>query len=119
MTRLIASALPVVSRSPPLASSPPTAPLVIMSDVDEIPAAHTIRLIKACAFPRVVHLQLRNYVYSFEWPSGWGSWRAQVHEWRLERVFTGTQKRARLPLLMLVGIVGEFGCVLRTCLVGY
>ena len=38
---------------------------------------------------------------------------------RLERVFTGTQKRARLPLLMLVGIVGEFGCVLRTCLVGY
>lgn len=79
MTRLIASALP--ARSPPRASSPPTPPLVIMSDVDEIPAAHTIRLIKACGFPRVVHLQLRNYVYSFEWPSGWGSWRAQVHEW--------------------------------------
>lgn len=81
MTHLISSALPGVGRSPPLASRPPTSPLVIMSDVDEIPAAHTIRLVKACTFPQVLHLQLRNYVYSYEWPTGWGSWRAQVHEW--------------------------------------
>ncbi|CCO32139.1 beta-1,4-mannosyl-glycoprotein beta-1,4-N-acetylglucosaminyltransferase [Rhizoctonia solani AG-1 IB] len=72
MTKLINSAI-----SPPLT----TAPLVIMSDVDEIPAAHTIALVKKCAFPRVLHFQLRNYVYSFEWPSGWRSWRAQVEEW--------------------------------------
>ncbi|CAE6523843.1 unnamed protein product [Rhizoctonia solani] len=72
MTKLINSAV-----SPPLSA----APLVIMSDVDELPAAHTIDLIKKCAFPRVLHLQLRNYVYSFEWPSGWRSWRAQVEEW--------------------------------------
>ncbi|KAG8774954.1 hypothetical protein FRC12_001734 [Ceratobasidium sp. 428] len=81
MTRLLSSSLPATGRSPPLASRPTPPPLVIMSDVDEIPAAHTIKLVKTCAFPRVLHLQLRNYVYSFEWPSGWGSWRAAVHEW--------------------------------------
>lgn len=70
MTRLIAAS-----------ASGLEAPLVIMSDVDEIPSGHTIELIKQCAFPKVLHLQLRNYVYSYEWPSGWRSWRAQVHEW--------------------------------------
>lgn len=81
MTKLISSALPAPGSSPPLSTRPDPLPLVIMSDVDEIPAAHTIKLVKACTFPKVLHLQLRNYVYSFEWPSGWGSWRAQVHEW--------------------------------------
>jgi beta-1,4-mannosyl-glycoprotein beta-1,4-N-acetylglucosaminyltransferase len=70
MTKLVAASVDLAA-----------APLVIMSDVDEIPAAHTIELVKKCAFPRVLHLQLRNFVYSFEWPSGWRSWRAQVHEW--------------------------------------
>ncbi|CAE7077757.1 unnamed protein product, partial [Rhizoctonia solani] len=86
MTRLINSAI-----SPPLN----TAPLVIMSDVDEIPAAHTIRLVKACSFPRVLHLQLRNYVYSFEWPSGWRSWRAQVEEWGSGSQYVHSHSKAR------------------------
>ena len=58
-----------------------TRPLVIFSDVDEIPAGHALRLIKTCAAPSPIHLQMRNYIYSFEWPYGWGSWRAQIHEW--------------------------------------
>ncbi|KDN41301.1 hypothetical protein RSAG8_07570, partial [Rhizoctonia solani AG-8 WAC10335] len=86
MTKLINSAV-----SPPLSA----APLVIMSDVDELPAAHTIDLIKKCAFPRVLHLQLRNYVYSFEWPSGWRSWRAQVEEWGPGSQYVHSHSKAR------------------------
>ncbi|KAF8747036.1 Glycosyltransferase family 17, partial [Rhizoctonia solani] len=86
MTKLINSAI-----SPPLTA----APLVIMSDVDEIPAAHTIALVKKCAFPRVLHLQLRNYVYSFEWPSGWRSWRAQVEEWGPKSQYVHSYSKAR------------------------
>ncbi|KAI0359739.1 glycosyltransferase family 17 protein [Trametes cingulata] len=54
-------------------------PLVIFSDVDEIPSAHTIKLLQACEAPNPIHLQMREYLYSFEWPAGEGSWRAQVH----------------------------------------
>lgn len=54
-------------------------PLVLFSDVDEIPAAHTMRLLQACEAPNPIHLQMREYLYSFEWPAGEGSWRAQVH----------------------------------------
>ncbi|KAK1232157.1 hypothetical protein PQX77_004705 [Marasmius sp. AFHP31] len=46
-----------------IAQYPSTDSLVIMSDVDEIPSAHTIRLLKYCDFGRSIHLQLRNYVY--------------------------------------------------------
>ncbi|KAF7315182.1 Glycosyltransferase family 17 protein [Mycena indigotica] len=53
-------------------------PLVIMADVDEIPAAHTIKLLRMCDFGKSIHLQLRNYVYSFEWFVGL---RASVHQW--------------------------------------
>jgi len=56
-------------------------PLVIFADVDEIPSAATIRLLKTCEFPSPLHLQLKNYMYSFEWPYGADSWRAQVHQW--------------------------------------
>ncbi|KAL0072685.1 hypothetical protein AAF712_000448 [Marasmius tenuissimus] len=65
-----------------IAQYPTTDPLVIMSDVDEIPSAHTIRLLKYCDFGRSIHLQLRNYVYSFEWYLGLDSWRASVHSWK-------------------------------------
>ncbi|KAH9945080.1 glycosyltransferase family 17 protein [Epithele typhae] len=54
-------------------------PLVIFSDVDEIPSAHTIRLLRRCKAPNPIHLQMREYLYSWEWPAGEGSWRAQVH----------------------------------------
>ncbi|PWN49693.1 glycosyl transferase [Violaceomyces palustris] len=56
-------------------------PLVLMSDVDEIPARHTLALLKACESPLPLHLQLRNYVYSYEFVTDFRSWRAQVHEW--------------------------------------
>ncbi|CAD6947600.1 unnamed protein product [Tilletia caries] len=55
--------------------------LLFMSDVDEIPAAHSLALLKACDFPLPIHLQLRQFVYSFEFPTDSGSWRAQMHEW--------------------------------------
>ncbi|KAI0787558.1 glycosyltransferase family 17 protein [Fomes fomentarius] len=55
------------------------APLVIFSDVDEIPSAHTMQLLRRCEAPSPIHLQMREYLYSFEWPAGEGSWRAQVH----------------------------------------
>jgi beta-1,4-mannosyl-glycoprotein beta-1,4-N-acetylglucosaminyltransferase len=79
---------------------PDTQSLVIMSDVDELPAAHTIELLRTCDFGQSIHLQLRNYVYrcvpflvhcyrlqptsfvcSFEWLVGFTSWRASVHLW--------------------------------------
>ncbi|PBK91709.1 glycosyltransferase family 17 protein [Armillaria gallica] len=61
--------------------APTTRPLVVMSDVDEIPSGHTLRLLKACDFGTTIHLQLRNYVYSFEWFLGFNSWRASVNLW--------------------------------------
>ncbi|TFK74038.1 glycosyltransferase family 17 protein [Pluteus cervinus] len=59
-----------------------TAPLVLMSDLDEIPSRHTLQLLKACDFGPSIHLQLRNFLYSFEWYLGPSSWRASVHLWR-------------------------------------
>ena len=54
--------------------------LLIMSDVDEIPSAHTINLLRSCdGIPPIMHLQLRDYLYSFEYFQGYGSWRSSVH----------------------------------------
>jgi beta-1,4-mannosyl-glycoprotein beta-1,4-N-acetylglucosaminyltransferase len=50
---------------------------IIMADVDEIPNYHTIFLVKNCDTPNL-HLQLRNYIYSFEFPVDFTSWRAKV-----------------------------------------
>lgn len=44
---------------------PDTQSLVIMSDIDELPAAHTIELLRTCDFGQSIHLQLRNYVYRY------------------------------------------------------
>ncbi|KIP06548.1 glycosyltransferase family 17 protein [Phlebiopsis gigantea 11061_1 CR5-6] len=55
------------------------APMIIFSDVDEIPYAHTMSLLQHCTAPSPIHLQMKEYLYSFEWPAGEGSWRAQVH----------------------------------------
>lgn len=68
--------------------------VVLMGDVDEIPRADTVGLLKACEWERgevmldgtgreigdgllersssawgILHLQLRQYIYSFEWPT--------------------------------------------------
>ena len=53
--------------------------LVIMTDVDEIPSFHSIDLIKSCSgVPFPIHLQLRNYLYSFEFFVDNNSWRGKV-----------------------------------------
>ncbi|XP_006461218.1 hypothetical protein AGABI2DRAFT_192752 [Agaricus bisporus var. bisporus H97] len=58
-----------------------TKSLVIMSDMDEIPSRHTVQLLKTCDFGEAIHLQLRNFLYSFEWFLGFGSWRASARIW--------------------------------------
>ncbi|KAI3503495.1 hypothetical protein L1887_31938 [Cichorium endivia] len=57
--------------------------LLIMSDVDEIPSAHTINLLRWCdGPPPVIHLNLNNYLYSFEFNVDHASWRASVHRYQ-------------------------------------
>ncbi|KAI3813125.1 hypothetical protein L1987_17841 [Smallanthus sonchifolius] len=57
--------------------------LLIMSDVDEIPSAHTIDLLRWCEGPpQIVHLNLNNYLYSFEFHVDHSSWRASVHQYQ-------------------------------------
>lgn len=57
--------------------------LLIMSDVDEIPSAHTINLLRWCDdVPSILHLQLKNYLYSFEFLADDNSWRASVHRYQ-------------------------------------
>lgn len=50
---------------------------IVMADVDEIPSGHTLSLLKHCTAPNV-HLQLRNYMYSFEFFIDFNSWRSKV-----------------------------------------
>lgn len=60
----------------------PPGTLVLVADVDEIPYAETMRMIKSCELPPVLHLELIPFVYSFEFNSGdLGSWHNQVHQW--------------------------------------
>ncbi|KAK4392945.1 hypothetical protein Sango_1765300 [Sesamum angolense] len=57
--------------------------LLIMSDVDEIPSRHTVDLLRWCnGIPPILHLQLRNYLYSFEFQYDHLSWRASVHRYQ-------------------------------------
>ncbi|XP_016491694.2 uncharacterized protein LOC107811308 [Nicotiana tabacum] len=57
--------------------------LLIMSDVDEIPSRHTINLLRWCDdIPSVLHLRLKNYLYSFEFLVDNDSWRASVHRYQ-------------------------------------
>ncbi|KAF5457298.1 hypothetical protein F2P56_021411 [Juglans regia] len=57
--------------------------LLIMSDVDEIPSAHTINLLRWCdEIPHILHLRLKNYLYSFEFLVDNKSWRASVHRYK-------------------------------------
>ncbi|KAL6983769.1 beta-1,4-mannosyl-glycoprotein 4-beta-N-acetylglucosaminyltransferase [Sarracenia purpurea var. burkii] len=54
-----------------------------MSDVDEIPSSHTIDLLRWCdEIPPILHLRLKNYLYSFEFLVDSNSWRASVHRYR-------------------------------------
>ncbi|GAV85979.1 Glyco_transf_17 domain-containing protein [Cephalotus follicularis] len=54
--------------------------LLIMSDTDEIPSPHTVKLLQWCdGVPPVIHLELRHYMYSFEFPVDYSSWRATIN----------------------------------------
>ncbi|CAI9100836.1 OLC1v1038018C2 [Oldenlandia corymbosa var. corymbosa] len=54
--------------------------VLIMSDTDEIPSPHTVKLLQWCdGVPPVLHLELKHYLYSFEFPVDYSSWRATVH----------------------------------------
>uniref|UniRef100_A0A5B7BQA4 Putative beta-1,4-mannosyl-glycoprotein 4-beta-N-acetylglucosaminyltransferase n=1 Tax=Davidia involucrata TaxID=16924 RepID=A0A5B7BQA4_DAVIN len=54
--------------------------VLIMSDTDEIPSPHTVKLLQWCdGVPPVLHLELRHYMYSFEFPVDYSSWRATIH----------------------------------------
>lgn len=54
--------------------------LLIMSDTDEIPSPNTIKLLQWCdGAPSVLHLELKHYMYSFEFPVDYSSWRATAH----------------------------------------
>ncbi|ONK65205.1 uncharacterized protein A4U43_C07F34760 [Asparagus officinalis] len=54
--------------------------VVIMADADEIPSQHTMKLLQWCdEIPSVMHLELRHYLYSFEFPVDYSSWRASAH----------------------------------------
>ncbi|XP_047310784.1 uncharacterized protein LOC124914312 [Impatiens glandulifera] len=60
--------------------------LLIMSDVDEIPSGHTVDLLRWCdEIPQIVHLHLRNHLYSFEFPWYHRSWRASAHRYQKGR----------------------------------
>uniref|UniRef100_A0A1D1YEM8 Beta-1,4-mannosyl-glycoprotein 4-beta-N-acetylglucosaminyltransferase n=1 Tax=Anthurium amnicola TaxID=1678845 RepID=A0A1D1YEM8_9ARAE len=72
--------------------------VLIMSDADEIPSAHTLQLLQWCEdVPPLMHLELKHYMYSFEFPVDYSSWRATAHLFR-----PGTQYRhSRWTDLML------------------
>jgi beta-1,4-mannosyl-glycoprotein beta-1,4-N-acetylglucosaminyltransferase len=42
-----------------------TQTMVLMSDLDEMPARHTVDLLKNCDFGSSIHLQLRDYLYRY------------------------------------------------------
>lgn len=52
---------------------------ILMTDVDEIPRPSTIDLLRNCQdIPSPLHLQLKNYLYSFEFLPDMDSWRAKA-----------------------------------------
>lgn len=57
--------------------------LLIMADVDEVPSGHTIRLLQNCdGYPPIMHLQLKNFIYSYEFLVDNNSWRSSVHTYK-------------------------------------
>jgi beta-1,4-mannosyl-glycoprotein beta-1,4-N-acetylglucosaminyltransferase len=79
-------------------------PLVIFADADEIPSRHSVELIRKCSAPNPIHLQMRNFLYSFEWFLGVDSqyqpltrralltistqgWRASINRWEHPPVY--------------------------------
>lgn len=60
--------------------------VLLVSDTDEIPTPHTVKLLQWCdGVPPKLHLEMRNYLYSFEFPvTDAGNWHPSAHvygEW--------------------------------------
>lgn len=56
-----------------------TGDMVLMSDVDEIIRAKSLLILRQCdGIPKNLHLQLRNYMFSFEFYLDNASWRAHI-----------------------------------------
>lgn len=54
--------------------------ILLVADTDEIPSPHTLKLLQWCdGIPPLMHLELRHYMYSFEFPVDYSSWRATAH----------------------------------------
>ncbi|KAG0335762.1 hypothetical protein BG004_008337 [Podila humilis] len=54
-------------------------------DVDELPYRHTIELFKSCeGVPGSLHLQLKNYLYSYEFLTGATIWETSIHKYYRE-----------------------------------
>ncbi|KAL2020704.1 hypothetical protein VTK56DRAFT_8004 [Thermocarpiscus australiensis] len=56
------------------ARAPNPGDAIVVSDVDEIPRPSTLRLLRACAFPRRLTLRSRFYYYSFQWLHRGAEW---------------------------------------------
>ncbi|KAK1582409.1 hypothetical protein Q3G72_014655 [Acer saccharum] len=68
----------------------PGNPFVLESEqyTDEIPSPHTVKLLQWCdGIPPILHLELRNYLYSFEFPVDYSSWRATIHIYNLGTLY--------------------------------
>ncbi|KAG9137798.1 hypothetical protein Leryth_026406 [Lithospermum erythrorhizon] len=54
--------------------------LLIISDTDEMPSHHAVKLLQWCEeIPMELHLQMSNYLYSFEFHVDDTSWKVSVH----------------------------------------
>ncbi|XP_035706569.1 uncharacterized protein LOC110848618 isoform X1 [Folsomia candida] len=62
------------------ALAPKDGSLIIVSDVDEVPFKNTIKLLKSCTgYPtNELHLQMKNYLYSFEFRPATTNWKPHV-----------------------------------------
>lgn len=81
--------------------------LIIVSDVDEIPFKETIRLLKKCeGYSKELHLQMRNYVYSFEFYSDTTNWKPHVDTFSSEfRYHHGKPTESRISNWTLASIL--------------
>ena len=71
--------------------------LLITADVDEIPSAYTIQLLQNCdGYPPIMHLQLRNYIYSFEFLVDYSSWRSSVQIFNKDTPYKHVRKSDHL-----------------------
>ncbi|KAI0497588.1 hypothetical protein KFK09_020819 [Dendrobium nobile] len=74
--------------------------LLIMSDADEIPSPETIELLRWCdGFPSILHLELRHYMYSFEFFVDSSSWRATANIYRKGETFYRHSRRSNFILV--------------------